>query len=371
MIDLRKEIEQFKPSVWQEDEHSAMTGRLRYYAQSGAVSDEDLDAFLIELSSRGALVSVERRNPWIYIDVVRRFPLKKQSPLRLHLLLFTLAFITMAMTGAEFLGHWVFDDWKNIFLGFPYAISLLGILTIHEMGHYTYARRYKLPVTLPYFIPFYLPFIFHLGTFGAFIRMQGQMINRRTLLDVGLYGPVWGFFASLIVLTLGFALFPDYNGMVQHIQNIHPFPMPEGEGVNIFLGENLLFIIYKWVFNVQFMPMNEFYHFPLIFAGWVGTVVTALNLLPVGQLDGGHLIYGLLKEKAKYVGMAFIAILLVLSFFTSGWTFWVLLLIFLVRVKHPQTMDDDRPLDQNRRYLAYFALAIFVLCFVPMPISIG
>ena len=165
---------------------------------------KDLDDFLTELSSRGVIARVDRREPWIYIDVIRRFPIKKARSKKSHLILFILTFITMAFTGAEFLGQWIFDGIENIFWGLPYAFSLLSILTIHEAGHYFYAKKYRLPASLPYFIPFYLPIMFHLGTFGAFIRMQGQMINRRALIEIGLYGPIWGFIASLVVLTIGF-----------------------------------------------------------------------------------------------------------------------------------------------------------------------
>ena len=370
MLTLKEEINKLLPEGWLKDELSTVTGYIRYYSNREQISEEELDVFLTELSNRGIIVKVERRDPWIYIDVLRRFPIKKASSKKLHLILFIVTFFTLAFTGAEFLGQWIFDGIENVFWGIPYAFSLLTILAVHEAGHYFYATKYRVPASLPYFLPFYLPGLFHLGTFGAFIKMQGQMINRRALLEIGLYGPIWGFITSLIVLSVGFATFPDYQGMADYINHIHPFPMPEGEGVNIYLGSNLLFQIFKWLFNAQHLPMNEFYHFPLIFAGWVGTVVTALNLLPVGQLDGGHLTYGLMKERARYIGIAFIGILVVLSFFTSGWTMWVLLLVFLVRTKHPPTMDDDKPIDEKSKYLAYVAIAIFILCFVPVPFEI-
>ena len=370
MISLQEEMSQLIPSGWQKDEFSIYTGEVRYLRRSDSLSEKELNALLMKLSESGIVVTIERKTPWIFLYALRRMPVDLKPSYRIHILLLVLAFITMAMTGADFLGKQVFENPFNLFSGFSYAFALSAILGIHEAGHYVHARRYKLPVSLPYFIPFYIPFMFQLGTFGAFIKMKGQMINRNSLIDVGLYGPIWGFIATLFVLTLGFLTFPGYDGMVAEIAKVHPYPMPEGEGVNIVMGRNLLFYIFQWIFDVNYLPMNEIYHFPLLFAGWIGTFVTALNLLPVGQLDGGHMMYALLGSKARLVGVVFIGLLVVLSFFTGGWVLWVLLLIFMIRVEHPPTMDDEAPLGENQRYLAYFAIAIFILCFIPAPISI-
>ncbi len=371
VLSLWREAAELFPPDWRLDEFAEIRGEIRYYNLIENISGRELEEILTAISSRGIIAEVERQSPRIYINILFRTKKKRESPLWLHPLLFFFTFITMSLTGAEFQGKWIIEDPSGIVHGFLYALALIIILSIHESGHYYHALRYKLPVTLPYFIPFYIPFMFQLGTFGAFIKMQGQMINRKALMDIGVSGPIWGFAASLAALTLGFAFFPDYQGMVKQISAVHPFPMPEGEGINIIMGKNLIFGLFQHFFHAEYLPMNEIYHFPLIFAGWIGTFVTALNLLPVGQLDGGHLMYALIGKNARYVGMGFVSALAVLSFFTSGWLLWVLLLIFLIRVKHPPVMDEGEELDIKRRYLGYLGIAVFLLCFIPAPVTVS
>jgi membrane-associated protease RseP (regulator of RpoE activity) len=366
----RKQLASSVPSAWQQDEYALLQGRQRFIIPAAELDEKELESFLSDCAAGYFPAQVERSREWTTVDVLPRIGKRVTSRPWLNFLLFALTGVTLTLAGADLAGRPVLDDWRNFTYGLPYAISLLTILIIHEAGHYLYARHYRMPVTLPYFIPFYIPFLFHVGTFGAFIRMHGLMINRRALLNIGLWGPVWGFVASLAALVYGYATFPDIETMTTFINTIHPFPPTAEMGASLTLGKNLILIVVEQFFSVNYLPMNEIYHFPLIFAGWVGTLVTALNLLPVGQLDGGHLAYGILQKKAKYVGIFFIGMLIVGSFFNTSWLVWIVLLIVVVRVQHPPSMDDQRPLASRHKLLALAALVIFILSFIPEPLTL-
>jgi membrane-associated protease RseP (regulator of RpoE activity) len=234
--------------------------------------------------------------------------------------------------------------------GFAYSVSIMSILLSHEMGHYLMSRRYGIPSTLPYFIPFPLsPF----GTFGAVIKMKGVIINKRALFDIGVAGPLSGFIVALpfIIIGIKFSTIQSIDGTLPLLQ----------------LGDPLLFTILERLIIGKIPAGYDLVLHPFGYAGWVGLFVTALNLLPVGQLDGGHVVYAVFGRKSKWVFAAVIVSLGILAIiYNPGWlTLVILLLIFGMR--HPEPLDTETQLDGGRRFLAVIVLLIFILSFTPAP----
>ena len=304
----------------------------------------------------------------------------KKDKVSTNIILFVLTVFSVMLAGAQPEGPMPNDLIgqllmlaKSIFTGWPFALSLLGILLSHELGHYFMSRHHKTPATLPYFIPF--PFS-PLGTMGAAIIMRGTPKNKRVLFDIGVAGPIAGLVVAIPVLFLGLKL-----STLGHVQ-----PDPNG-----FLeGNSLLYLFAKFITFGQLLPapvvpqgilywlqyfftgrpvpfggLDVFIH-PVAFAGWAGILVTALNLIPLGTLDGGHVIYALLGDKAKKAFPFIIGILVVLGIFWSGWWLWAVLLFWLGRVQ-AQPLDQITTLDPNRRLIAFAMIIIFVLVFMPVP----
>jgi membrane-associated protease RseP (regulator of RpoE activity) len=240
----------------------------------------------------------------------------------------------------------------NASSGFRLLFGILSILTAHEMGHYLAARYYRVDATLPYFIPF--PSL--VGTLGAFIRIRAPIPHRRALFDIGVAGPLAGFVVCLPVLWLGI-----------HEARIVPFD-PDSTG--IFLGDPLLL---QWATRLVHGPIPDDMTLsigPLGLAGWFGLFVTALNLIPVGQLDGGHVTYSLLLRKAHRVSQVAWWACVALIYFGPNWIIWAILLRVLGR-RHPPTLNDRPPVGRARVVLGLVSLMIFALCFVPNPIIVS
>jgi len=235
--------------------------------------------------------------------------------------------------------------------GIEYAFALLGILLCHEMGHYLMARRYRVRSTLPIFLP--LPFISPFGTLGAVIKMRQHIRDRRALYDIGIAGPLAGIIPALAATVWGLA---------------HSTVIDKGvmDGT-LMLGDSLLSGWIQHAIHPDLGPNQDLLLHPVAFAGWAGLFVTALNLLPIGQLDGGHIAYGLLGRRSVYLGWCMIAALAVLGYYFPGWWF-LLVILLLTRVRHPQTIDERVPLGPKRVALGIFALAFFVVSFIPTPI---
>ncbi len=240
-----------------------------------------------------------------------------------------------------------FKSLKFIKLGAPFSLSLLFILLSHEMGHYLTARAYGVETTLPYFIP--APNI--LGTFGAVIRIKSPVPSRRALFDIGLAGPLIGFLATIPFLLYG-------------LSHAVVLSSPPSEG--IFLGDPLLLkILYKFYFP-GISPQSVVIH-PVGLAAWVGLFVTSLNLLPVGQLDGGHIAYAVLGHEADKLSWALMFFLIYLGVFKwAGWLIWAVLLVF-IGIRHPHFGYYDK-LDRVRLALSVVALLIFLITFIPVPV---
>ena len=244
------------------------------------------------------------------------------------------------------------QDPRSLVRGIPYAITLLTILLTHELGHYVYSRKHRVPATFPMFIPGFPHLI---GTFGAVIRMRGPILSRKALFDIGVAGPIAGFLVALPALVIGIKL-----STVIHTQQAYGYQ----------LGEPLIFQFFSWLIIGPLPQGYEVLIHPVGLAAWFGLLVTSLNLLPIGQLDGGHVAYALWGSRQRSMALAMIPILLVLGLIGwSGWFVWVALAGFL-GVGHPPVQDPEAVLGRKRIWVGRCALAIFVLSFTPIPISI-
>jgi membrane-associated protease RseP (regulator of RpoE activity) len=334
----------------------------------------DLEEIQEELLAKGIFSELSESPRQYYLRVLKYENEKAKPRYFLSLLLFILTVFTTSIVGANFQGKDPFTSFTELSSGFSYAFALLFILLAHEMGHFIYAKIYKIDVSLPFFIPLFLP-VFHPGTMGAFIRMRSPIPNKKALFDVGVAGPIAGFMASLIILTIGFYFLPDEEGVWRHVASVHP--IGDGSGIQLIVGGNILFELLKYIFNAAWIPMGELYHFPLIFAGWFGLLLTALNLMPIGQLDGGHLSYAFFGRKASYVAVITFLLMVSLSLYLIfwhdiySWILWPLLILFFIRFKHPPTLNDSLPIDPTRKWIGWLAYLIFLICFTPMPLYIG
>ena len=234
--------------------------------------------------------------------------------------------------------------------GLPFSLSLLAIMLCHEFGHYTAARINKVNVTLPYFIP--APTL--VGTFGAFIRSRSAFINKKQLLDVAAAGPLAGLVVSIIVLIIGISS-----------STFVPLPKPGGDA--IYFGESILHQLITFLMKGPTPPGFVLASSSIAFAGWVGLLVTMFNLLPIGQLDGGHIMFALFGRYQKYLAYIAMIGLLVLSFWWIGWAIWLVISI-LLKPTHPATLMDDISIGRGRRIVGYLSILAFILCFMPIPI---
>ncbi|MCW5965704.1 MAG: site-2 protease family protein [Bryobacterales bacterium] len=231
--------------------------------------------------------------------------------------------------------------------GLWYSVPLLLILTAHEFGHYLAAVFYRIRVTLPFFLP--APTL--IGTLGAFIRIRGPILSRSQLFDVGVAGPIAGFVFLVPVLLVGVSMSKVIPGI--------------GHQGDLVMGSPLLLRLVEWVLFPG-VPDRDILLHPIGRAALIGMLATALNLLPVGQLDGGHIVYALAPRKQLLVARAFVLLLLPLGLLWEGWWFWAVLL-FVLKLRHPPVYGQT-PLGQGRKRVAAVALMIFLLCFTPTPV---
>ena len=267
-----------------------------------------------------------------------------------NIVLFILTLMTTVLAGALQEGVNPLKDPSQIPRGFPFALALMGILLAHELGHYLVAKRHGMDVTLPYFIPAH-PFI---GTFGAFIKMRSPARDRRMLMDIGAAGPLVGVLISIPLVAFGLSL--------SEVKQI------EGQaGIN--LGDSLLLWAIGKLVVGNLPPGHDVVIHPVGFAGWIGLLVTSLNLLPVGQLDGGHVVYALLGERQIKISKFVFAGLLALGILGwEGWLFWGLLL-WIMGFRHPPPVEWWVPLDRRRKIIGWVTMGVFILTFIPVPFS--
>jgi membrane-associated protease RseP (regulator of RpoE activity) len=240
---------------------------------------------------------------------------------------------------------------RMIVLSALYAVVLMAILLAHELGHYLMCRRYGFSATLPFFVP--APTL--IGTLGAFIKIRTPITRKQRLFDVGAAGPLAGFVLAVPAVIVGLAL----------SKTVPALPRAE----SIVFGEPLLIRLAGLLFFKNAGPGMDVILHPIAFAGWVGMLVTSLNLLPLGQLDGGHIAYAVFGSRTR-TATKIVLVLLALAgiFFWTGWLIWFLLLLVL-GLRHPRVFDEDEPLGRKRTILALGIAFIFILTFIPAPIQ--
>ncbi|MEI7695296.1 MAG: site-2 protease family protein [Chlorobium sp.] len=323
----------------------------------------------------------------------------------LHLALFLLTVLTTLWAGAFWGGHPVrFGTLsrmlKDLSIGIPYSASLLLFLTVHEFGHFFACMHHRVRATLPYYLPMpLLPSLLSLGTMGAVIKVKERISGTNALFDIGIFGPASGFIVCTGLLLYGFLHLPPADFII----TLHPeylakgglqTPAPSG---SLILGKNLLWLALEHLIAPKNLPpMTEMYHYPFLFTGWLGSLVTALNLLPVGQLDGGHLTYAMFGKKGHTIAartfLLFITLLglpallelvlallkpeavslippVMLQWSWVGWMLWAFILFRLVGLSHPPT-GGDSPLNTPRKISGWVTLAIFCVTFTPVPFGL-
>lgn len=323
-------------------------------------SDEAYDRLSVAMGQIGLtpLFRIDKQDDLVI--VIRSVPVEKNGFPWLNILLFVITLFTVLQTG-----------------GWAFALCLMGILLAHEMGHYIAARKYGASVSLPYFIPFPGGL---LGTMGAVIIHKAQMRNKRELLDVAVSGPLAGLAVAIPVVVIGL-----------HLSEVSPVPVSgfllEGNSIMYLAAKYLVFgellpkpidygqvpAVIHWV--VFFFTGNPYpgggtdvFVHPVAMAGWAGMLITGLNLIPAGQLDGGHILYALFGKSAKKVGPLVVVLLAVAGYFVwSGWWIWAGLL-YVFGQNHPEVLDEITELDDYRRSLAFVGLILFFLLIAPVPI---
>jgi membrane-associated protease RseP (regulator of RpoE activity) len=288
---------------------------------------------------------------------------KFQDRVWLHALLFVLTFATTTLTG---IGHYMAfrSDFlpspstlsaRLIWTGLYYSVTILAILGCHELGHYFACRYYDVDASLPFFLPVPTPLT---GTLGAFIRIREPIPAKRMLFDIGIAGPLAGFAVAVPALLLGMSL--------SHVTKLPP------NFSGFELGEPLLFKLVSWLTWGSIPDGYSLNLHPIAFAAWFGLLATALNLFPVGQLDGGHICYAVFGRRSTYVTIVMVMVAVALSFVSASWIVWtglMVVMLFVFGPRHPRVFDEEVPLDRTRRWLALAALIILGLCFTPAPIS--
>ena len=320
-------------------------------------------ADLRERLSKDGFIPLFRHDHGEDVIYVMKKPDKKEKPFWVNIALLVATIITTLLTGSLLeLGYGdlqsvpqlldVFQP-QNLLAGaLFFSLPLMSILFIHEMGHYYFSKKHHLQTSFPFFIP--VPPIlpgFNIGTFGALISSGDPMPDKKTLFDVGISGPIAGFIVAVPVTILGLIT-----------SEIVPFSnLPSGETV---LGTSLLFSILSSVFlsipQGFAIDLNS-----IAFAGWIGLLITSINLLPAGQLDGGHIFRAVFGEKQKYAGWLAVIIMVF-----TGWWFFAFIILLLVGINHPPPLNDESELDYKRKLLFFVAVAILILCFIPFPITI-
>jgi membrane-associated protease RseP (regulator of RpoE activity) len=314
----------------------------------------------------------------VYVTTTAKEKQKKIKSYLIHSGLFIITFITTTLAGVA----WTtgqpgpYELSTIIHKGLPYSISIMLIITFHEFGHYFAAVYHRVRSTLPFYIPFPpIPIFINFGTLGAVIKTKSLIKTKKVMFDIGVSGPIAGFIVSLAILIYGFLNVPG----IDYLLHIHPDYLSEEYGTSgliLEFGNSILFLFLKELFVTKemfFPPMTEIYHYPYLTAGWFGLFVTSMNMIPVGQLDGGHISYTMFGERKHYnisvvsfiglfvlgiTGMIEATFEMKLGFGWSGWLFWALVLYFIIKLKHPPVIDQA-PLDLRRMIIGYISFINF------------
>lgn len=346
-------------------------------------SESIFPSWLAEFSRRGYTPALQRdpegaSEDSVILRIASGAVRPSESPITTNVILFVITLLSTFFVGASYGGADVSSLGElflpqNLIKGWPFALTVMGILTAHEFGHYFAARYHKVAVTLPYFIPLPPP-IGLFGTLGAFIRLKEPIPDRRKLFDIGVAGPLAGIVVAIPLLFIGLStsdaqiptstegILLEGNSILYHYAKILVF----GEALpNPVTGRDVF--------------MNQ-----VTFAAWIGILVTALNLLPVGQLDGGHTVFALMGNSARKVNVSVLILMAILGFLGLplvqsqipgledigfvGWFVWLGIIMFVIGPFHPPALDDVTQLDQRRRWIGYLVIIIFILTFTPVPL---
>jgi membrane-associated protease RseP (regulator of RpoE activity) len=322
----------------------------------------------------------------------------------LHLFLFLLTVMTTTISGTTWAGK-DFTEILNWQYGLTYSLLLMAFLTAHEFGHYFAARYHKVDASLPFFLPMPIPILSPFGTFGAYIKTRTPIMSRKALFDIGTAGPLAGFVVCFIILIIGFLTLPPK----EFLYTIHPELLLHGGEPAVYglhFGSTMLYDAMASLLvpaGAYLPPMNEMYHYPFLCVGWFGMFVTALNMLPMGQLDGGHVVYAMFGKRQKIISRVFWWILLIIGiafvieylvynlevmvlnyaptsrlidtiewikthgawYFKgwNGWLFWVVITRFLMKLEHPPIRTGARKIGTPRMILGWITILIFILSF--------
>jgi len=326
--------------------------------------EEKFDILRRSLGEKGyiPMLRYEKGEHIIYVIKKKK---KKEKPVWINILLLIAVIITTIITGSILhIGY--LDIWSlsnpmdilnptNLYYGAIYfSIPLMSILIIHEMGHYFISKKHGVATSLPFFLP--IPPIFpsfNIGTFGALISSRDPIPNKKALFDIGIAGPLAGFIVAIPITAIGIAT-----------AKIVPIPDPIPIGEAVYNSSLLIDILAIGILDLPkgfTIDMN-----PILFAGWVGLLITSINLLPAGQLDGGHIFRAVLGKKQKYAGWIAIIVMIL-----TGWWFFAFIIVFAMGLMHPPPLNDDTELDIRRKLLFLVAIAMLLLCYIPYPIIVG
>ncbi len=296
-----------------------------------------------------ALLNMNRGMTDIARQLEYRAPVTRETPLWIHIALFAVAAVTTTLAGAQQKPTLV----ASVLSGLPFSITIMAILLSHEMGHYLAARRFNVRATLPYFIPF--PSI--IGTMGAVIKIKSPIEDKRALLYIGAMGPLVGFLLSLAATVAGL-----------YLSEVKPLP-PAGPAEVYIFGDSLLFKLLTWLIHGSIPGGYDVYLSPYAWAGWIGFLVTSLNLMPMGQLDGSHILYALIGRWQLAFGWAAFVALGVLSFIWPGWIVWIVMALAFLMIGHP-AIPDATPLRAREKIIGWLCVIIFIVTFIPVPVDI-
>ena len=332
-----------------------LKGKRRYYIIPGEREEtiKAINTLWHKAYTKGINLSLKERDGEIIIEIHER---AKRERVEINLILALATFFTTTFMGALMSGVNPLESVHNFLMGLPFSLSLMAVLGSHELGHYIIAKRRGMKTSLPYFIPF--PSL--IGTLGAVIKHRGPIPDRRALFDVGAAGPLTGIVLAIIISAVGISL------------QIPPLP---SEGETLLIGLPPLFIGISLAVKGS---IPEVMH-PVAFAGWIGLFVTLLNLIPVGQLDGGHVLRAMIGEKAEKISKTFPLILILIGVVTgyitgypsSIWIFWGIFTMFFSLHPHPPPLDDRTPIDRKRIFIGILLFILGILCFTPVPIAYG
>jgi len=312
-----------------------------------------LEGLMRELSRKGYIMKVDRDpQSGLYMLSIMKLPEEKEKFPWVNLILFILTIFTTMMAGAFQQGVNPFQG-LNILKGIPFSFSIMSILLAHEMGHYLMSKKHGVRATLPYFIPFPHPLI---GTMGALIKIKSPIPDRKALLEIGAAGPWAGMVVAIPITIVGLML-----------SEVVPVQGQEG----LYLGNSLLFALLSKIIAGPIPPGHDLYLHPMAFAGWLGFFVTSLNLIPMGQLDGGHVIYSLLGKKYHRIiaRITWVSLVIAGIIWWKGWLTWAIIGLIL-GLDHPEPLNDHIPLTRNEKIFAIASIILFIITFIPNPIVV-